>query len=137
MMSAPLRRGRLIAIIWLASLVLWLATWGAVPWSWGYATFSFGLGFLITWFQRPLSSSQFGFIAPILIMVLGNKLSGGFFYPGDYPLAGGLHQAAAFGLSLPPGIALAEWLKRKRAGDMGSMEPPPVIPDGSSSSATT
>jgi hypothetical protein len=118
-----------IAGIWLASLVLWLATWGAVHWSWGYAICTFGLGFFITWFQRPLSSSQFGFMAPLLIMIVGNKVSSSVFYPGDYPVAAGLHQSATFGLLLVPGLALAHWLRRKRAGDMESIEPPPVVRD--------
>lgn len=69
------------------------------------------------------------FIAPILILLIGNKLSGSFFYPGDYPVAGGPHQAAAFGLLLAPGVAVADWAKRKRG--MESLEPPPVIRDES------
>ena len=129
LMTTPFRQERVIAVMWMASMVLWLATWNALHWSWGYAIFTFGVAFLTRWFQSQLSSSQFGFLVPLLIIIVGNQVSTSLFYPGPYPTAGQIHHGAAFGVMLASAIALADRLKRSRDGRKGSVEPPPVIRD--------
>ena len=129
-MNTPPRRERVIAVMWLASLVLWLATWGAAPWSWGYAVFTFVLGLIVGWMLRPPSPSSPYPLVPILIVIVGNQVSTHIFYPGDYPVAGDLHRAGVVGLLMASAIPLAVWLKRKRAGHMDAIEPPPVMREG-------
>jgi hypothetical protein len=82
---------------------------------------------MVDWTLRPPSPSSPYPLAPMLIMGVGNQVSTHIFYPGDSTVAGQLHQAATFGLSLTAGVALAHWFKRSRAG---SIEPPPVIREG-------
>ena len=68
-MSAPLRRERVAAVIWLASLVLWLATWGAAPWSSGYAIVIFVLGLIVGWLLTPAAPSSAVRIVPVLLLL--------------------------------------------------------------------